>query len=277
MALAANRLLLDLLSAVSGKAVPVRALVGAAEVFGISENSLRVALARLVAEGKVERNERGQYELGAAAQPIQRRVSSWSRLTERATGWGGGWVGVYGGGARADRVVRRRSALALEFLGMRQLAPGLFVRPDNLRGGVAAVRGELCELGLAPGALVLGLAGLDDSADARARELWDVAAIERAYRDTTARLVKSDAALERLPLEQALVECFELGGRAIRQIAKDPILPEPILRTELRTALVEAMRRYDLSGRRIWRRFMAARGAPALQSLLTFRHLEGSA
>ena len=43
--------------------MPVRALVEAGRCFGIGDNSLRVALARLLARGRVERNMRGRYRL----------------------------------------------------------------------------------------------------------------------------------------------------------------------------------------------------------------------
>ncbi len=59
----AKTLLLDLLSTVSHGSCPVRALLEAAELFGIRENSLRVALVRLRAGGLVERDERGCYRL----------------------------------------------------------------------------------------------------------------------------------------------------------------------------------------------------------------------
>lgn len=274
MAPQANRLILDLLSAVDGPPVPVRALVRAAEHFGITENNLRVALARLVADGKVERNERGSYGLSAAAEPVHRRVTAWSRLEERVVAWRGGWVAAHvpalPRGARAQAKRRRR---ALAFSGMRELSPGLLVRPDNVRGGVAAVRAELVELGEA-NALVFALSGLDAEADARARSLWSEDALDDAYAEMTARLVKSGGDLESMPVEQAVVECFLLGGRAIRQLAYDPLLPEPIVRPELRRALIEEMRRYDRAGRRVWRTFMRAQGAPAPASLMAYRNVE---
>ena len=60
-----------------------------------------------------------------------------------------------------------------------------------------------------------------------------------------------------------MVESFVLGGRAIRQLVLDPLLPEPILPTTERHALVQAMRRYDKLGRACWRSFMGAHGAPS--------------
>lgn len=267
-------MVLDLLSAVGGRAIPVRALVRAAELFGITENNLRVALARLVADGKVERNERGSYGLSVAAEPVQRRVVSWSRRDDRVVPWSGGWVAAHVGALpRGERARGKRRRQALSFAGMRELSPGLFVRPDNLRGGVAAVRAELGELGMDAGAWVCGLSELDTAMDGRARTLWAEDALDDGYVETSERLAKSRAQLDDVPLEQAVVECFLLGGRAIRQLAYDPLLPEPIVRPELRRALVQEMGRYDVAGRRIWRKFMRAQGAPAPESLLSFRHV----
>lgn len=271
----AGSLVLDLLSAVDGQVVPVRALVRSAELFGITENNLRVALARLVADGKVERNERGSYGLSAAARPVQRRVTAWSRMDERVVAWRGGWVAAHVAGLpKGARARAKRHRRALGFAGMRELSSGLYVRPDNLQGGVSTVRAELVELGMEAGALVCALSELDAATEARARTLWDADSLDDEYLEMTARLAKSGAEVDAVPLEQAVVECFLLGGRAIRQLAYDPLLPEPIVRPALRRALVEEMRRYDRAGRRIWRKFMRAQGAPAPASLLSFRHVE---
>ncbi len=57
--------------------------------------------------------------------------------------WRGGWVGVHTAGLeRGDRTRLRRRERALQFLGLRALDAHLFVRPDNLKGGVDAVRAE---------------------------------------------------------------------------------------------------------------------------------------
>ena len=57
---------------------------------------------------------------------------------------------------------------------------------------------------------------------------------------------------------RAMVESFLLGGRAIRQIVLDPLLPEPLVPAAERGALVAAMRRYDRVGRACWAGFMRA-------------------
>lgn len=258
-ALSARGFLLDLLSTLRRGAMPVRALVEAAALFGIAEGSVRVALTRLLAEEMVERDERGLYRLGAAALPVRSRVAAWRDLEGRLRAWSGGWIGVLGGAAAA-RTVQRKSARALALLGFRALARGLAVRPDNLVGGADAVREELTALGLAPGSIVCALRELDPVTEARARSLWDVDALVAAYRRHCRAVEASTRRLRTRAPEQAMVESFRVGGAALRVLATDPLLPEPIVPARERNALVVAMRDYDAIGRESWSAFLARHG-----------------
>jgi phenylacetic acid degradation operon negative regulatory protein len=263
----AKSVILDLLSSLRGREMPVRALLAAGALFDISADSMRVALARLLQCGTVERGARGQYRIAAAAQPVQRHVAGWTRIEERLAPWRGDWIGVHTSGLeRGVRAARRRRERALRFVGFGALARDLWVRPDNLKGGVAAVRDELCALGLESAAPVFALSELDRATEERARALWDAAALHRRYHDMRTRLVRSAVRLEALPAPAAMVESFRLGGEAIRLLALDPLLPEPIVAAAERTALVETMRGYDRLGRTRWRPFMQAHGAPHLHA-----------
>jgi phenylacetic acid degradation operon negative regulatory protein len=68
--------ILDLLSAAPGGQVEVRGLVRAAQLFGITENNMRVALTRLRAAGMVESTSRGCYRVGPAAEAVNRLEAS---------------------------------------------------------------------------------------------------------------------------------------------------------------------------------------------------------
>lgn len=272
----AKSLILDLLSTMGGAAMPVRALIGAGELFGLSENGIRVGLARLGVRRVVERDERGQYRVSRRAAAVQSHVRAWSRVEERMTAWDGGWIGVHTGALkRSDRRGARRRRRAFDFLGFRELDPGLWIRPDNLRGGVAEVRRQLEALGLDAAAIVFALGALDDATEARARRLWDVTRLRASHRAMRESLAASERRLPRLATERAMVETFTLGGRAIRELVLDPLLPEPIIPAAERRALVEAMRRYDRVGRDCWRPFMRTHGAPTHRTPTDSRLMSG--
>lgn len=256
-------LALDLLSTLRGESMPVGALVAAGALFGIPENGMRVALTRLLGAGALARDERGRYRLGPAAAPLNERVVAWRSLEDRVRRWEGGWVAVHCAGLPRGRgAAAERAARALRLLGFAQFARDLALRPDNLRGGVAGVREELRALGLPPRAEVFALSALDADAESRARGLWDAAALRAGYARSRLALAKSEARLQRATEEAAMVESFRLGGRVIRELVSDPLLPEPLVPVAERRALAAALRRYDRAGRRVWAGFMARYGAP---------------
>lgn len=265
----AKSLVLDLLSTARGHTMPVRALVGAGALFGFSGNSVRVALARLCSRGRVESDERGRYRLSAGARAVQRHVAAWSQLEQRMVPWRGGWIGLHTAGGRPlRRALLRQRDRVLDFFGFRALAPDLWVRPDNLEGGVSDLRPRLHALGLDVDAPVFAMRDLDSESEARARELWDGKALCRGYREGRDALSRSAERLRSLTPERAMVESFLVGGRALRQLAFDPLLPEPIVAAAPRREFVDELRRYDQMGRAHWRSFMKAQGIPSLESPL---------
>lgn len=257
-------LILDLLSTLRRGAMPVRALVAAGELFGITPNSLRVSLARLCATGQVERDSRGRYRLGSAAQAIDGHVQSWRHAHQRLGEWSvtsagrGSWIAVLTPGRGGHARQRRSDERALLLHGFRELENGLCLRPDNLIGGIDTTRSSLGELGVA--SPVFGLRELDIERERAARALWRPAELAPAYAQLCNQLASGAARLESLPVEQAMVESFLLGGRAIRSIALDPLLPHPIVERGALAALVDATRDYERAGRACWADFLAEYG-----------------
>jgi phenylacetic acid degradation operon negative regulatory protein len=261
MRVSAKSVIVELLSAhpLESESVPVRQLVRAASVFDIAENSVRVAIVRLRAEGIVDSTERGQYQLGPTARPINDRVTAWRHANDAMRVWDGGWVGVLTAHLpRTDRPALRKRNQALKLLGFRELRAGLSVRPDNLSGGVGAMRQRLLDLGLEPDAVVFRLSELPPGEEAETRGLWDVARMRALYADLVDQLDSSREAIGKMQLTAALRESFLLGREALRQIVLDPLLPEPLVPSRERVALIEAMRQYDAAGRELWRSFLLA-------------------
>jgi phenylacetic acid degradation operon negative regulatory protein len=265
----AKRVVLQLLSAAAGHAGTAATLIPACAVLGVGENNVRVALARLVAAGTLEMTGRGQYRLGAAAAAMTKQVTSWRDVEKQVRRWDGGWAGVHLG--RVDRSTLRRRDRALRLLGFRALEKGLHVRPDNLDGGVPALRERLYALGVPDDALVFRMGELDAGADARARGLWNGDKLSASYAETIARIERWLVAVVDVPPREAAREAFFFGGDVLRMILFDPRLPEPLVDVAARRSLVDAAKRLDVAGRRLFARLF---GVPhGLQITVEDRHV----
>jgi phenylacetic acid degradation operon negative regulatory protein len=249
-----RHLILNLLLGADGGTMSAREAVSSCALFGIRENSVRVALVRLAAAGMIEAEGRGAYRMGPNAAGLADDVSTWRSAETRVCEWGGAWIAVhYGSLGRSDRVVLRQRDRALQLLGFRELERGLSVRPDNLVGGVSAVRERLYKLGLDSTAAVFQLTDFDAERDAHARALWDGDALTKSYRKTRQQLEKWLAKADDLERETAARESFLMGNSAIRQLVFDPLLPDPLVEVAERRAFVETVLRYDRAGHAIWR------------------------
>ncbi|MBW2403920.1 MAG: hypothetical protein JRF42_08945 [Deltaproteobacteria bacterium] len=89
MNVSAKAVVLEVLSAgesIYEGVLPVRSLVQAASVFDIAENSVRVAIVRLRAEGLLESPGRGEYRLGPSAQVVNDKIHGWRTVSSRSPG-----------------------------------------------------------------------------------------------------------------------------------------------------------------------------------------------
>ncbi len=180
------------------------------------------------------------------------RRGTFDELAERRLRpWDGGWVAVLTSGlGKTGRAAMRARSRALALVGLCELERDLFIRPDNFAGGVAATRDRLQALGL-PAEAPVFLAR-----ESCARRLWNIRALERGYREGRQKLEKSLAHFDQMGMEAAARESFLLGDQAIRQLVFDPMLPEPLATVGERRAFADVMRRYDKTGKEIWKRFL---------------------
>jgi phenylacetic acid degradation operon negative regulatory protein len=257
--LTARELVIDFLSNRYPREMSVQEIAGVGNALGFSEQSLRMALTRLVEQSVAANTGRGVYRLSPSGEAMRDEVRKWRNLDDLAKPWSGGWIGVFDAAIpRSDRAALRRHERAMRLRGFRELQAGLWVRPANLRDSVAELREHLRALGLHPGALVVGLNDLDDEARAKATSLWDTAAMLARYRALADELIASKRKLERIPLDTAAAESMVLGRDVIRHINLDPVLPEELMPQRALSNLIRVMSDYDQNARQIWRRFMRA-------------------
>jgi phenylacetic acid degradation operon negative regulatory protein len=257
--LTARELVIDFLSNRYPREMSVQEITGVGIALGFTEQSLRMALTRLVEQSVAANIGRGRYRLSPSGEAMREEVRKWRHLDDLARPWSGAWIGVFDASVpRSDRAALRRHERAMRLRGFRELQSGLWIRPANLRDSVTELRKHLRALGLHPAALVVGLNDLDDDARAKATSLWDTAAMLATYRALADELLASKGKLERLPLDTAAAESMVLGRDVIRHINLDPVLPEELMPQRALINLIRVMSDYDQNARQIWRRFMRA-------------------
>lgn len=255
----ARKLLFNLLLASDAGRMSAAQAVHASALFGISVNNARVALNRLVSSGLADSSTRGEYKLGAKGLVLSEEIGAWRNAEQSVRPWTGDWiVALTGGLGRVDRNALRTRERALALLGMKPLDPEVYVRPDNVVGGVAHIRSRLFALGLEDCASVFAAREFDASREQRVKELWDVNALIASYRQCVRELEESLIQLPQLPLEEAARESYLAGNRAIRHLVFDPLLPEPLLAVSERYAFRQLVLHYDDVGRVIWHKFFSS-------------------
>lgn len=260
MNVSAKAVILEVLSAgesIYRSALPVRSLVQAASVFDVAENSVRVAVVRLCAEGLIESPRRGEYRLGPRAQVVNEKIHGWRTISTRVGDWDGSWVAVFTADlSRTDRPALRRRLRALRYLGFEELRPGLFLRPNNLTPGIEGIRAELQALGLDDDASVFRIEDLSREEEHKARRLWNSRALKETYAKLREELAESMKRLDAMPLHDSVRESFLLGREGIRQVVLDPLLPDPLIDEAERSAMVGILQSYCDKGLSLWTQFL---------------------
>jgi phenylacetic acid degradation operon negative regulatory protein len=250
-------LVLELLVAKNGVPLQVREAIVACELFGISENNVRVTLARLTIEALLEGAGRGSYQLGPQARDISAQLFEWRNVEQHLRPWDGSYLMVACNAlGRSDRNILRQRERALHMLGFAELDKDLYVRPNNISPDIESLRRRLIELGLEPAALVFQARGFEEAQTQRIQNLWKGELLDDSYRRHCEQLESWTLRAGRLKPDMAARESFILGREGIRQIVFDPLLPEPMVDVALRTEFFACTQRFVDRGHQIWRTFL---------------------
>ncbi|HEV7887605.1 MAG TPA: hypothetical protein VGO92_08595, partial [Acidimicrobiales bacterium] len=132
VSLPARSVVLSTLLGTRPPVLPVRVLVQAGELFGISEGSVRTALSRMLAAGEVEADD-GSYRL--AGRLLERQARQEASRTARTRAWRREeWRFCFVSGSAGRRSPGDRGELRalMGRLRMAELREGVWLRPDNL-------------------------------------------------------------------------------------------------------------------------------------------------
>tara|TARA_R110002124_G_scaffold50117_4_gene146200 strand:- start:1336 stop:2145 length:810 start_codon:yes stop_codon:yes gene_type:complete len=252
-----RKLILEMLDADPVMMAHGRRLIAAGGVFGFSENQVRVALSRLLADGLLVQPRRGDYALDGAATRIQAETQRWQKIERRLLRWRGDWCAVLTDNLAAEGSTQfRKQSRALAMRGMQRWRPGLWVRPNNLRGGPQRLADELQALGLDAIRGHCVITRGDAGGEASLRSLWDCSQLEATYKQQIAALRAATIRLDNPQFPGVLSESVELGSSCIRALLRDPLLPDELASGDSRRELASLLKDYDKKGRRQWRRFI---------------------
>lgn len=256
-------LLLRLLTVADNNTLTITEAILAGSVFGMTENSIRVTMARLTQAELAEATSPATYRLGPKAQKLGEDVASWYTFDKRTIKSDGSWIAVATGGLpRSDRKMLRARERALSLLGFRELEQGLYIRPNNLLGGIDKVRARFLNLGLA-GAIVFKADEFDTVRQEKALALWADMELAKRYKDMAHQLNHWLDHMNDLNDEVALQEVFILGDAGIRSVIFDPLLPDPLVNEVERQQYFNTVRRFNDEGRRLWLAFFDANSGDA--------------
>lgn len=204
--LSARSIVLSLLLGAHPPQMHVRHLVGAAETFGVSESTLRVALTRMTSAGDLERSD-GVYRLTARLLERQRRQDE--AINARVVSWSGDWeqaIIVASGRSAAERAQSRTDLTRLRLAELRE---GVWMRPANLdRAWPAELDAVLVRLTVRP-----------RSDEELVTSLWDLP----GWSVTGHRL------LEHLSAVSDPLARLTAAAAIVHHLTSDPVLPAELL------------------------------------------------
>lgn len=174
--------------------------------FGIREQTLRVALTRMVAAGDLVRSADG-YRLSDRLLARQGRQDA--ALSPRTRDWTGEWTTLVITSVGVDPRSRAELRKALQDLRFGELREGLWLRPDNLHTNLPATVIDRVRV----------LRSRDDAPRQLAGQLWDL----RTWVDDGARLLDEMATAPDVPRR------FVIAAAMVRHLLIDPVLPAELL------------------------------------------------
>ncbi|GAY16546.1 hypothetical protein MSZK_32720 [Mycobacterium sp. shizuoka-1] len=174
--------------------------------FGIREQTLRVALTRMVAAGDLVRSDDG-YRLSDRLLDRQRRQDD--ALYPRTRDWDGSWLTLVITAVGMDARARAALRNTLQVKRFGELREGVWMRPANLDDELPAEVAERVRM----------LTARDDDPAELTGQLWDLP----AWAGTGDRLLAEMAAARDVPGR------FRAAAAIVRHVLTDPVLPKDLL------------------------------------------------
>lgn len=224
----ARSLALSALLGTHPPALPSRAFVALAELFGIAGGTMRTALSRMTAAGEIEAAT-GWYRL--TGRLVARQLAQDVGRRPPTAVWDGRWHTVIAAADQRDLADRRHFRTMLSDHRFGELRPDTWLRPANLPAP---------DLGRAA-FIVTGTVGRSEERMLVER-LWDLPALAGAALQLSDEIVRLRGSIE-VTDHGSIPETFTLAASILRFLRSDPLLPTTLEPEDW--PLDELRRRYD--------------------------------
>jgi phenylacetic acid degradation operon negative regulatory protein len=252
-----NRLLLSLFSQPNLKHMSIKQLIAWGALFEHGPATIRVAAGRLVKQGFLLAEQRGNYTIGKTDKSIRQLASRWRHSLARVDKWKGGWLCVYTAhlGRTSKQSIRVRER-AFRLTGFEPLEKNLWCRPDNLMETADSTFDRLVNIGLENTAILMKVDHFNNHLATSPMSLWSPQQLHKTYSLLVSLMEKSAQRLTCIDIKQATRESFLIGEHVIRQINQDPLLPEEMVDASAKKALLATMIDYANVCHPIWHEFV---------------------
>jgi len=231
----------------------IKSLIEIGALFGFTDNSIRVTNARLICDGVVEQDARGQYRISQDFSVVNQYITSWKLGDSRTIPWDGSWIACWLPRNQGRHKLRNQRSLSL--LGFQEGMPKFWVRPNNLSMAFDDLKAILFRFGLDEKAELFIAHKFSESLTGQWKLfLWPIEDIIQRQLALEEKLRNSADRIDDLPFRNALVETYRLGSEAIYLLLTDPLLPAEMMSNASRLSLTRTMLEYNVLGKEIWRK-----------------------
>ncbi|WP_216935651.1 MULTISPECIES: hypothetical protein [unclassified Acinetobacter] len=255
----ARHLVLDLLYASKDSTLSIKRMLAAAELLDISDNGIRVAVARLNQENIIQSVKRGVYQLVEKKFDTSFISLNKQPYMQTATTWDGKYVLVYTGAlGRVDRTALSKREKALRYYGFQELEQNVFIRPDNLTLSLSILKTATIEFGLDPDARFFQVSQLENETDVRS--LWNIPTLHQTYHAVQHDINEWFKNHPDPTLADAAKSAFYLGKSALFSLRADPLLPAEWIDADARHQFELTVRKIEKQGQFLWQQYFKDQG-----------------
>jgi phenylacetic acid degradation operon negative regulatory protein len=245
----------DLLSALADPGSPIcrdtvslAGLLRFTRALGHSDNSVRMALSRLVAEDLVERDGRGCYTYGSAGHRRHLEMVGWHQSAMRVdTRWDGSWIALF-----INDKMTKSDIRAARLAGFRSYDDRLMVRPGNVSGSLTTVTTAIPE-GFANGQYwATRLSDLTHDQQQSFGALYDSEQIMLGYNALMQLELPMKKVKNLQSLNDMVTTTYVTGRKAVVSIVSDPLLPKEMIDVALRAKAIKRAKQYYDKSSKYW-------------------------